>query len=203
MGVWGRLLALQTIAVGALGFAPQPPACSTASLCRYGVQRRPPATRTRRHSQHTCSVFSMASTSLSPAREIRLNSSVQPGSASPAKRACKTGLRAAGERQSVPPERLLSSAVAALTGMRGQQGTRQTARLAPLRMAGDGAFACDSLPATAVMPSLVVFDLDNTLWTPELYQLRKRVCKIPVCSAWPRSLPPAKPLLRRSAIAES
>lgn len=24
------------------------------------------------------------------------------------------------------------------------------------------------------MPKLIVFDLDNTLWTPELYQLRKR-----------------------------
>lgn len=39
---------------------------------------------------------------------------------------------------------------------------------------GEGTkFACDELPASAVLPSLVVFDLDNTLWTPELYQLRK------------------------------
>ncbi len=35
------------------------------------------------------------------------------------------------------------------------------------------AFACDALPASAVLPSLVVLDLDATLWTPELYQLRK------------------------------
>ena len=32
--------------------------------------------------------------------------------------------------------------------------------------------AVDSLPAEAVLPRLVVFDLDNTLWTPELYTLR-------------------------------
>jgi hypothetical protein len=62
---------------------------------------------------------------------------------------------------------------ATLTRVPGKQGTRQTARLAALRMAGEGAFACDLLPASAVMPSLVVFDLDNTLWTPELYMLRK------------------------------
>ncbi len=29
------------------------------------------------------------------------------------------------------------------------------------------------LEETRVLPSLIVFDLDNTLWTPELYQLRK------------------------------
>ena len=29
-----------------------------------------------------------------------------------------------------------------------------------------------SLPAGAALPKLVVFDLDNTLWTPELYTLR-------------------------------
>jgi hypothetical protein len=33
-----------------------------------------------------------------------------------------------------------------------------------LSMAGDGEFAA--------IPQLVVFDLDNTLWTPELYQVR-------------------------------
>jgi magnesium-dependent phosphatase 1 len=27
---------------------------------------------------------------------------------------------------------------------------------------------------TAVLPKLIVFDLDNTIWTPELYQLRRR-----------------------------
>ena len=32
--------------------------------------------------------------------------------------------------------------------------------------------AVDSLPVEAVLPRLVVFDLDNTLWTPELYTLR-------------------------------
>lgn len=39
--------------------------------------------------------------------------------------------------------------------------------------APDEGFACDSLPPSAFLPSLVVFDLDHTLWTPELYQLRK------------------------------
>ena len=32
--------------------------------------------------------------------------------------------------------------------------------------------AVDSLPEEAVLPRLIVFDLDNTLWTPELYTLR-------------------------------
>lgn len=32
--------------------------------------------------------------------------------------------------------------------------------------------AVDSLPVEAALPRLVVFDLDNTLWTPELYTLR-------------------------------
>ena len=49
------------------------------------------------------------------------------------------------------------------------QGARAGAS-STLRM---GDFACDTLPVSAVLPSLVVFDLDNTLWTPELYQLRK------------------------------
>ena len=57
-----------------------------------------------------------------------------------------------------------------------QQSTwAQTRPSAAWRMSGgEGTkFACDELPASAVLPSLVVFDLDNTLWTPELYQLRK------------------------------
>lgn len=33
-------------------------------------------------------------------------------------------------------------------------------------------YAVDELPAGARLPRLVVFDLDNTLWTPELYTLR-------------------------------
>ena len=32
--------------------------------------------------------------------------------------------------------------------------------------------AIDRLPEGAVLPKLIVFDLDNTLWTPELYTLR-------------------------------
>ena len=32
--------------------------------------------------------------------------------------------------------------------------------------------AVDTLPADAALPKLIVFDLDNTLWTPELYTLR-------------------------------
>ena len=32
--------------------------------------------------------------------------------------------------------------------------------------------AVDSLSEEAVLPRLIVFDLDNTLWTPELYTLR-------------------------------
>ena len=29
------------------------------------------------------------------------------------------------------------------------------------------------MPPSAALPALVVFDLDHTLWTPELYQLRQ------------------------------
>jgi len=36
------------------------------------------------------------------------------------------------------------------------------------------------LPAGAALPKLIVFDLDNTLWTPELYQVAKRVKAAPV-----------------------
>ncbi len=34
------------------------------------------------------------------------------------------------------------------------------------------AFLLDSLPKESVIPKLIVFDLDHTLWTPELYTLR-------------------------------
>lgn len=53
----------------------------------------------------------------------------------------------------------------------GKRGKLHPAMTAATSSATD--FACDSLPASATMPSLVVFDLDATLWTPELYQLRK------------------------------
>merc|ERR1712185_737784 len=33
-------------------------------------------------------------------------------------------------------------------------------------------YAATLLPPNAQLPQLVVFDLDNTLWTPELYTLR-------------------------------
>ena len=36
------------------------------------------------------------------------------------------------------------------------------------------------LPAGAALPKLIVFDLDNTLWTPELYQVARRVKAAPV-----------------------
>lgn len=34
-------------------------------------------------------------------------------------------------------------------------------------------FAAAALPSGSVLPKLVVFDLDNTVWTPELYTLRQ------------------------------
>ena len=36
------------------------------------------------------------------------------------------------------------------------------------------------LPSGAALPKLIVFDLDNTLWTPELYQVARRVKAAPV-----------------------
>jgi magnesium-dependent phosphatase 1 len=34
---------------------------------------------------------------------------------------------------------------------------------------------CTTPPHTGALPKVIVFDLDNTLWTPELYQLRRRL----------------------------
>eukprot|EP00536_Pseudo-nitzschia_multiseries_P005562 jgi/Psemu1/190829/e_gw1.105.71.1 len=49
------------------------------------------------------------------------------------------------------------------------------------------------------MPSLVVFDLDNTLWTPELYQLRKlqRNNQFPVANKDVKLYPAAFEILRQ------
>jgi len=51
--------------------------------------------------------------------------------------------------------------------------------MARLRMSSSEAgFACDLLPDSAVLPSLVVFDLDHTLWTPGMCVVcvRESVC---------------------------
>jgi magnesium-dependent phosphatase 1 len=40
------------------------------------------------------------------------------------------------------------------------------------RPVGQSPFAIDALPADAILPKLIVFDLDHCLWTPELYTLR-------------------------------
>ena len=50
-------------------------------------------------------------------------------------------------------------------------GTVQPRRTAPFDPS-DWPAAVDSLAAGSSLPQLVVFDLDNTLWTPELYTLR-------------------------------
>ncbi|KAL7538269.1 hypothetical protein ACHAXR_009527 [Thalassiosira sp. AJA248-18] len=49
------------------------------------------------------------------------------------------------------------------------------------------------------LPSLVVFDLDNTLWTPELYQLRKlaRANKYPVAHRDVKLYPAAKEIIQQ------
>ena len=36
----------------------------------------------------------------------------------------------------------------------------------------DGLF--ESVASLQALPKIIVFDLDNTLWTPELYQIRQR-----------------------------
>ena len=58
-----------------------------------------------------------------------------------------------------------------LAGGRGRRADGAATRGA--RMCTDDSFACDALPPSAALPALVVFDLDHTLWTPELYQLRQ------------------------------
>lgn len=52
---------------------------------------------------------------------------------------------------------------------------------------------------SASMPSLIVFDLDNTLWTPELYQLRKlqRNNQFPVANKDVKLYPPVLDILRQ------
>jgi len=57
----------------------------------------------------------------------------------------------------------------------------------------EAGFACDSLPDSAVLPSLVVFDLDHTLWTPgmcvvlctrECIWVMWHVCGVEFVCAW-------------------
>jgi magnesium-dependent phosphatase 1 len=52
---------------------------------------------------------------------------------------------------------------------------------------------------TNLLPSLVVFDLDNTLWTPELYQLRtlERANQFPVAHKDVKLFPAAKEIIQQ------
>ena len=61
------------------------------------------------------------------------------------------------------------------------------------------AAATSSSTALNTLPSLVVFDLDNTLWTPELYQLRKlsRANKYPVAHKDVKLFPAVKSLIEQ------
>ena len=58
-------------------------------------------------------------------------------------------------------------------GRKSRMQAASSLSLLDCKSGGGAEFVCDNLPASAVLPSLVVFDLDHTLWTPELYQLRK------------------------------
>eukprot|EP00636_Phaeomonas_parva_P001575 CAMPEP_0118873632 /NCGR_PEP_ID=MMETSP1163-20130328/15362_1 /TAXON_ID=124430 /ORGANISM="Phaeomonas parva, Strain CCMP2877" /LENGTH=306 /DNA_ID=CAMNT_0006808923 /DNA_START=46 /DNA_END=963 /DNA_ORIENTATION=+ len=74
--------------------------------------------------------------------------------------------------------RVIMAAAAFAAGARGfhPPAVRSAIRAIPKARGGGrrfGGFAADDLPADAALPKLVVFDLDHTLWTPELYQLRK------------------------------
>jgi magnesium-dependent phosphatase 1 len=61
------------------------------------------------------------------------------------------------------------------------------------------ATATTPLTAVGAVPSLVVFDLDNTLWTPELYQLRnvERTNRLPVAHVDVRLFPAAKDIIQQ------
>jgi len=52
-------------------------------------------------------------------------------------------------------------------------GIKQARPLQPFVPDKSRPFVAATLPIDAPLPELVVFDLDNTLWTPELYTLRK------------------------------
>lgn len=56
--------------------------------------------------------------------------------------------------------------------------------------------------ATTTFPSLVVFDLDNTLWTPELYQLRQieRLKRFPVAGKDVKLFPVADDIIQQIRI---
>ena len=64
---------------------------------------------------------------------------------------------------------LLGASVCAMGG-----GIKQPRPISALDVSKFAAVA-PTLPADAKLPRLVVFDLDNTIWTPELYTLR-HVC---------------------------
>jgi hypothetical protein len=51
-------------------------------------------------------------------------------------------------------------------------GTLEPRPLKPFTPDATSAAAVDGLPLGSALPKLVVFDLDHTIWTPELYTLR-------------------------------
>jgi hypothetical protein len=72
----------------------------------------------------------------------------------------------------------------------------------PIRSIVISAFTMPSLSIQSydglkMLPSLVVFDLDNTLWTPELYQLRKRENQYPVAHKDVQLFPAANEIIQQ------
>mmetsp|Transcript_15173 Transcript_15173/g.36426 ORF Transcript_15173/g.36426 Transcript_15173/m.36426 type:complete len:497 (+) Transcript_15173:110-1600(+) len=74
--------------------------------------------------------------------------------------------------------------------------TAPTKRFASTRSATAAVYSSSRLHS---LPSLVVFDLDNTLWTPELYQLRKlaRSNQYPVAHKDVKLFPAAKTIIQQ------
>ena len=77
----------------------------------------------------------------------------------------------------VAPASLIAAAALSVSSML----PRTSLAFAPQHANVVKSYASKKSPLQSV-PSLIVFDLDNTLWTPELYQLRSiaRQNKIPV-----------------------
>lgn len=91
---------------------------------------------------------------------------------------------------------LLSSVVLVISWTRGWAFTTTFSRKQVTRTATPG-----SGSALDAVPKLIVFDLDNTLWTPELYQLRKlqRNNQFPVANKDVKLFPAAAKILAELA----
>jgi len=80
-----------------------------------------------------------------------------------------------------------------------------TKKIGAKRSTGMSSTTSSSRLNSGAMPSLIVFDLDNTLWTPELYQLRKlqRNNQFPVANKDVKLYPAAFEILQQIRTSEN